>query len=141
MRVLKNAWFHRFVRKEGISDASLCEAVARAAEGLIDADLGGGLVKQRIARSGAGRSGGYRTLIFFRSGVRAIVAFGFAKSDRDNIDRHDEANLKKAAKIALGFSESEIDRLLLSGALVEVKCHGQEGLEQNLSKRSGRGRP
>jgi hypothetical protein len=92
----------RFARREKITDAALCDAVARASQGLIDADLGGGLMKQRVARPGAGRSGGYRTLVFFRAETRAVFAFGFAKNDMDNIGAADEANLKKAAKVLLG---------------------------------------
>lgn len=122
MRVFKNTWFQRFARKERISDAALCQAVTRANNGLVDADLGGGLIKQRVARPGAGRSSGYRTLIFFRAGRRAIFAFGFAKNDQDNIDDDDEADLRKAARLALGFSDAEIDRLVASGALMEIDC-------------------
>lgn len=96
--------------------------MARAQKGLIDADLGGGLIKQRIAREGGGRSGGHRTLVFFRSGVRAVFAFGFRKSDRDNIDANEESNLKELARLTLDFSQDEIDRLLANGALEEVRC-------------------
>lgn len=60
LRILKTKWFVRFVRRERISDSSLCEAVRRAQRGLVDADLGGGVIKQRVARPGQGRSGGYR---------------------------------------------------------------------------------
>ena len=81
MRVFKNGWFQKFARKEKISDAMLCEAVARAERGQIDADLGAGLIKQRVARPGAGKSAGFRTLVFFRAQTRAVFAFGFAKSD------------------------------------------------------------
>ena len=85
MRIYKNAWFAKFVRKERIGDAALCDAVDRAVRGLIDADLGGGVIKQRVAREGEGKSGGFRTLILFRHGERAIFAFGFAKNDWDNV--------------------------------------------------------
>ena len=105
MKVYKNKWFGRFARRESITDAQLCNAVARAGRGLIDGDLGGGLIKQRVARLGAGKSGGYRTLIFFSIGVRSVFAFGFAKSDLDNLDDDDERDLKKAAKLTLGFSQ------------------------------------
>ena len=70
MRVYKVKIFNRFQRREGISDASLVKAVRDAANGLIDADLGGGLIKQRIARSGGGKSGGYRTVLAYRRGQR-----------------------------------------------------------------------
>ena len=126
MRVFKNAWFVRFARKERISDAALCDAVARAEKGLIDADLGGGLLKQRIARSGGGKSGGYRTLIFFRAGSRAVFAFGFAKSDRANIDADDERDFKRTAKLMLGFADVDMDRLVSMGEFEEVVCHAQD---------------
>ncbi|MGH6873306.1 MAG: type II toxin-antitoxin system RelE/ParE family toxin [Rhizomicrobium sp.] len=71
--------FGRFAADERLSDAVLSEAVARAQSGLINADLGGGVIKQRIARSGAGKSGGYRTIIAFRKGTLAILIYGFAK--------------------------------------------------------------
>ena len=134
MRVFKNAWFHRFARKEKITDAMLCEAVSRAERGLVDADLGGGLIKQRVARPGSGRSGGFRTLIFFRAATRAVFAFGFAKNARDNIDEDDEANVKKAAKLALGFSEADVDKLVGHGTLVEVDCRDEGEAGQDIQE-------
>jgi hypothetical protein len=101
------------------SDRS-CEA------GLIDADLGGGLIKQRVARQGAGRSGGYRTLILFRSGARAVFAFGFAKSDRANLQADEAAVFRRAAKLVLAFSEAQIDAELQTGRLMEVMCDGED---------------
>lgn len=122
MRVFKNGWFQKFARKEKISDAMLCEAVARAARGQIDADLGSGLIKQRLARPGAGKSGGFRTLVFFRTQQRAVFAFGFAKSDMANLDDADEAYLKKAAKLVLGFTDEQMDAEIAAGRMLEVKC-------------------
>jgi hypothetical protein len=78
-RILMNRWFQRFAAKERISSQALIEAIKRANRGLINADLGGGAIKQRVARVGQDRSGGYRTLILFRVGSRAVFAFGFAK--------------------------------------------------------------
>ena len=86
MRIHKVRGFARFQRRELIADSALIVAIGRANDGLVDADLGGGLLKQRIARPGQGKSGGYRTVIAFRRGDLAIFLFGFAKSDSDNID-------------------------------------------------------
>ena len=122
MRVFKNGWFQKFARKEKISDAMLCEAVARAERGLIDADLGAGLFKQRVARHGAGKSGGFRTLVFYRTQKRAVFAYGFAKSDMANLDDADEAYLKKAAKLVLGFTDEQMDAEVVAGRMLEVKC-------------------
>lgn len=126
MRVFRTAWFTKFARKEKIGDQALCDAVARAEKGLIDADLGGGLLKQRVARPGAGKSGGYRTLILFRAGTRAVFAYGFAKSDKANLESNEEMVFKKAAKLVLAFSYEQIGAEIESGRLTEVSCDGQD---------------
>ncbi|WP_293122959.1 type II toxin-antitoxin system RelE/ParE family toxin [Moorena sp. SIO4G3] len=92
------AWFQRFSRRERMTDAMLLGAVMRAEQGLIDADLGGGVIKQRIARESQGKSGGYRSIILFRRGDKAFFIYGFAKSERDNISNDELADFKKAAK-------------------------------------------
>lgn len=121
MRVFKGVRFERFARKENITDAMLREAVASVEKGLIDADLGGGLIKQRVARAGGGKSAGYRTLIFFRAETRAVFVFGFAKSDRANLSADEETALKKAAKLTLAFSEAQMDAEVAAGRLLEVR--------------------
>ena len=95
MRVFKTRGFARFARSERISDASLSEAVRRAEPGLVDADLGGGVIKQRVARPGQGRSGGYRVLIAYRAKARAVFLFGFAKSAQANIEDDELATLRE----------------------------------------------
>ena len=92
MRLYKLKAFARFQRRERIADQVLGRAVKSAEEGLVDADLGGGLIKQRVARQSQGKSGGFRTLIAYRRGDRAIFLFGFAKNERDNLDA-DELDL------------------------------------------------
>jgi DNA-binding transcriptional regulator YiaG len=95
----------RFIRREKISSSSLIEAIHRAEAGLIDADLGGGLIKQRVARPGQGRSGGYRTIIAFRRSGRAVFLYGFAKNERDNITSDELAELRKVGNNWLMASE------------------------------------
>ena len=121
MRIFKNSWFEKFARKQRIPDAALVEAVDRADRGSIDADLGGGVLKQRVAREGEGRSGGFRTLILFRAGERALFAFGFAKSDRANLDIEELAAFRRAAKIVLALTPDQIDAEIEAGRFVEVK--------------------
>jgi hypothetical protein len=125
MRIYKNAWFAKFARKERIDDSTLLEAVERAELGQIDADLGGGLLKQRIAREGSGKSGGYRTILFFRSGDLAIFTLGFAKSDKANLSAEELAAFKKAARLTLAFTQVQLDALVQTGTLIEVR-HGSE---------------
>jgi hypothetical protein len=127
MQIYKNAWFVKFARKEKIADYALREAVEMAQAGLVDANLGGGLIKQRLARGGGGKSGGYRTIVFFRSGERAIFAYGFSKNDKANLTKDELAEFKRAAKIVLAFTQSQIDALVKIGKLEEVE-HGDQNL-------------
>jgi hypothetical protein len=106
--------------KERISDAALREAVARAEQGQVDAYLGGEVIKQRIARPGQGKRGGYRAIIYFRRGERAFLEYGFAKSDRSNINASEEAQFKEAAKFVLSLTEKQLAELLKRGDFVEV---------------------
>lgn len=95
--IYANRWFAKFAAKEKISDVSLADAVHRAESGLIDADLGSGLIKQRIARQGGGKSGGYRSILIFRSGERAIFVFAFAKSDKANLSAAERSIARRPA--------------------------------------------
>jgi hypothetical protein len=72
MAVYKTRWFDRWARKEGLAASSLCAAVEEMRQSLVDADLGGGLVKKRIGRPGQGKSGGYRTLVATNKGNRWV---------------------------------------------------------------------
>jgi hypothetical protein len=125
MRVFKSKWFAKFARKERITDAKLCEAVKNAEHGFIDADYGGGVIKQRIARPNEGKSGGYRSIVLFRKGERSFFVYGFAKSELDNIDKSDEQDFKELAKIILNATDAELDNLLKNDKYTEVKCNGK----------------
>ena len=121
MRIFKNKWFSKFARKEGISDKTLVQAVRDADSGNIDADYGGGVIKQRIARPKEGKSGGYRTIILFHKGDKAFFVFGFAKSVLDNIDRSDVRSFKKLAKILLSATPEQLLDLVNRGELEEIR--------------------
>ena len=121
MRVFKTKWFTRFARREHLSDEVLKEAIARAERGLIDADLGGGLIKQRVARKGVGRSGGFRTLIAHKQRSRSVFLYGFAKSERENIEPDELQALRTLAQRLLGAEEAELEVMLSNNQLAEVK--------------------
>ena len=120
MRILKSPWFAKYARKQAISDRALVEAVSRAESGLVDADLGGGVIKQRIAREGGGKSGGYRSIILFRAADRAIAVFAFAKSERANLTSKELAAFREIASAMLALSRAELDEKVKSGSLIEV---------------------
>ena len=125
MRVFRTKEFTRFAKRERIGDRALCDAVARAGRGLIDADLGGGLIKQRVARPGQGRSGGFRTLIVYRAATRSVFVYGFAKSERANIDPDELIFWRKVAAAFLTMAEAAIAASIMTGEITEVMCDGQ----------------
>ncbi len=116
--IFKTKRFDKFAQQNNIHDSMLIEAVDRAEKGLIDANLGSNVIKQRIARKGQGKSSGYRTLIIIRSGEKAFFVHGFSKNDQDNLSYNEENWLKSAAKYLLS---EDILRLLASGEFLEVK--------------------
>jgi len=122
LRVFKNKRFARFARKEHIGNAKLCEAVRAAEAGKIDANYGGGVIKQRIARPNQGTSGGYRSVILYRRSEKAFFIYGFPKNERENIDEAEERAFKELAKITFAFSEGDLAKLLNNGTYTEVKC-------------------
>jgi hypothetical protein len=124
LRVFKNAWFGRFARKEKISAEVLWEAVDRAEKGLVDADLGGGVIKQRIARPGEGKSKGYRSIVLYRKGDKAFFVYGFPKSDLGNIRDDEQEQFKKAANSIFALSDEQIRQLIDNGQFEEVKKDG-----------------
>lgn len=107
-------------RKEKISNAMLIKAIVEAKDGLIDADLGGNVIKKRIARLNQGKSGGYRAIILFEIGDKSFFVHIFPKNSQENIDKGELEIFKKLAKIFKIFGESEIAKLLLSGEFIEV---------------------
>lgn len=121
MRILKNRWFAKFTHKQEITDTVLIGAIRRAEAGLIDADLGGGVIKQRVARQGAGKSGGYRTIILFRAAERSVFVFGFAKSGQANLTPRELREFRDAAAITLAFTDSQIKAEIDAGHLIEVQ--------------------
>lgn len=125
MRVLKTKWFARFARKQRISDGDLIACIERIEDGHVDADLGGGLVKQRIARPGEGRAGGFRMIIVFRSGELACFVSGFAKKDQANLDAAELAALKSAARDVLSLDRMQLSTLVDAGELIEVMTDDQ----------------
>lgn len=113
----------KFAREEGIQDKELCEAVSEAERGLIDADYGGGVIKQRIARPNEGKSGGFRSIILYRQGEKAFFVFGFLKKEKDNIKIDEVRWFKKMAKSTFALSEDQLEKLIKTGDFRSVKCH------------------
>ncbi|MGA9671112.1 MAG: type II toxin-antitoxin system RelE/ParE family toxin [Terracidiphilus sp.] len=118
---MKSKAFARFARKARIGDADLWASAQLANQGTMDADLGGGVIKQRIARAGEGKSGGSRSIILFRAGSRAVFVYGFEKKERANIRQDELEAFRELAKVVLGYTESELAQRVKDGAFIEVR--------------------
>lgn len=114
--------FDRFAGREGIADEELCKAVRQAEKGLVDADLGGGVIKQHLARKRQGKSGGYRSIVLFRRSERAFFVYGFAKGDRANIQRDELQAFRKLASEMLVLHNKELRVAMKNGTITEVVC-------------------
>lgn len=123
MRVFKNKWFAKFAKDEKINDAKLCQAVHDAEKGLIDADYGGGVIKQRVSRPNEGKSGGYRTIILYHRGEKSFFVYGFSKNERQNITKAEEREFKRLAKHMLSLTDEDLFKLLKTGVLKPVDYH------------------
>jgi hypothetical protein len=126
MKIHKTRWFNRWANKQGLDNQSLCEAVREMVAGLYEADLGGGLLKKRIARPGQGKRGGFRTLIATNKGDRWIFVYGFPKNERSNIDKDEEEALKKLASSLLTLTPEDLDQAEDNNEVIEVNCDAEE---------------
>ena len=125
LRVFKTRHFARWMRKTTLTDASLCEAIAEMRQGLIDADLGGGVVKKRLALAGRGKRGGARTLVATNKGNRWFFLFGFEKNDRANISDAELEALQEVAVELLARTAAQLDIALKDRSLHEIR-HGHQ---------------
>jgi hypothetical protein len=121
VRIFKTKYFSKWASKEGLTDKSLKGAVDEVESGLVDAYLGGHLVKKRVAMPGKGKSGSTRTILAIKSGEQAFFVYGFAKNARSNISSEELKALKLIAKEMLGYRGRSLKLALSSGALVEVE--------------------
>lgn len=116
----------KFARKQKITDSDLWDAAQRAEQGLVDADLGSGVIKQRVARADEGRSGGFRSILLFQAGDKAYFVYGFAKNARTNIRQDELQGFRQLAEEVLGYSNAALARAVHEGALIEVKNDDQD---------------
>ena len=124
MRVFKTRFFCRWMRKTELTDEALCAAVAEMRQGLIDADLGGGVVKKRVGLASRGKKGGARTLLATNKGDRWFFLYGFEKKTRGNISDDELEALQEVAEQLLKRTNHELDSMVSDGALEGI-CHDQ----------------
>ncbi len=124
MRIFKNKAFNKWAAKEGLTDEALRAAVVEINSGLIDADLGGHMIKKRVALVGRGKSSGARTLVAYRVEDKAFFVYGFAKNAKSNIRSDELKGLKLLATQLLGYSDKELKKAVEKNVLFEVNNDG-----------------
>ena len=120
MRVFKNKWFQKWAAKEGLNDEALRAAVEEMENGLIDAELGGHVIKKRVALPGRGKRGGSRTLVVYQQADKVFFVYGFAKNERANISDKELKALKLLAIQLLGYTNPALVKAIEAGELIEV---------------------
>ena len=121
MRKLVTRFVKKWMRREHIANAMLLLAIQNLEDGLSTANLGSSLFKVRVARKGQGKSGGYRTLIVYRQDDRAVIVYGFKKSDNDNIADDELVFFKELATTLLALSERQIEVAIKNDELCEIE--------------------
>jgi len=124
-RVFKTRYFSRWFRKIGLSDVALCQAIKEMEQGLIAANLGGGVVKKRLAMPGRGKRGGARTLVATNKGDRWFFLFGFQKNERANITAEELEGLREITRQLLTMTSEQLDEAVQDGSLQEI-CYDQK---------------
>ncbi|MCI5764756.1 type II toxin-antitoxin system RelE/ParE family toxin [Actinobacillus porcinus] len=120
MRIFKSRYFDKFARKAKISDKTLQNAITEIENGLIDADLGSGVYKQRLPKQGRGKSKGFRSIILYKTAQFSLFVYGFDKKDQQNISAEDEMKFKALANVVLNFSPVQIQSAVDNQEFIEI---------------------
>jgi hypothetical protein len=124
MRVFKTKWFQKWAAREGLENEALLAAIEEMQGGLIDAELGGHVIKKRVALPGRGKRGGARTLVVYQHANLAFFVYGFARNERANISDKELKVLKLLAIQLLGYTHPALAKAIKAGELIEVTNDG-----------------
>ncbi len=120
MRIFQYRSFKQWAKDEGLTDSDLLSVIEEMEEGLIGNNLGGNVYKKRIKLEGRGKRGGARTIIAYKTKVKAFFIVGFTKNEKDNIDSNEEQALKRFAKELLGYTDEQLKKALSAEELSEI---------------------
>jgi hypothetical protein len=120
MAIYVTRWFARWANQQGLSKESLCRAVREMRERLYEANLGGHLLKKRIARPGGGKSGGFRSLVATNFGGLWVFLYGFAKGDQENLEPDEVRELRKWAKAFVEMTPLELVKAEEIGEITRI---------------------
>ena len=124
MQIFMTKWFQRWATRETLGNNALVAAVDEIGRGLIDAELGGHLVKKRIGTRARGKSGSVRTLLAIQFDEKAFFIYGFSKNERSNVGKRELKALKLLASELLSYTDASLDKAMKAGELIEVSSDG-----------------
>lgn len=130
MRVLKDLEFEHWAAKNNVTDDMLCKAAREIEAGLIDARLGGYLIKKRIAAPGRSKSRSYRTIVGHRQSDRLIFVHGFAKNEQDNISKAEKKALQKLCSVYMQLDDRQLSDMAGRKLVLEMTCNEQDTEER-----------
>lgn len=125
VRVLKDLEFDDWAAEYNVTDAMLCDAAKEIEAGLVDARLGGFLLKKRVAAPGRGKRGSYRTIVGHRQGDRLIFVHGFAKNETDNITKKEKEALRKLCDVYMLADDKKLAEMIEMKQILEIQCDEQ----------------
>ena len=121
MRVIQTKEFKKWSKSEKLSNQNLAKAISEIENGLIDANLGGGLIKKRVAIGSSGKSGGARTIIAYKKRIKAFFLHGFKKNEISNIDDSELKVLRRFGEVLMSRSNTDINLSIKINQLYEVE--------------------
>ena len=121
IQILVTKTFARWMRKSNVTEADIVAAAQEMVQGLIDANLGGHLVKKRVALRGRGKSAGARTIVATKFEQRWVFLFGFEKNERSNIDASELKVLQELAVSLLDLDQQAIAVAITAGQLFQLQ--------------------
>ncbi|MEI1251118.1 type II toxin-antitoxin system RelE/ParE family toxin [Rhizobium aouanii] len=126
MRVLKDLEFADWAGEYDVTDAMLYAAAKEIEAGLIDARLGGFLLKKRMAAPGRGKRGSYRTIVGYRQADRLIFIHGFAKNETDNITKKEKEALRKLCDVYMRADDKKLAEMIEKKQILEIQHYEQD---------------
>ncbi len=121
MLKLKTKWFHKWSRKNSVSDGNLLKTIENVSNNLGTSNLGYGLFKVRTPKIGQGKSGSFKTILVYKESDIAIFIYGFAKNEKENLDKEELRYFKKLAKDLLEIDRKKYLELEKLGNFISIK--------------------
>ncbi len=113
--------FARWADKNQVAMRDLSAALDEIERGLVDADLGGHLVKKRIPLQDRGKRGGARAILCGKQGDRIIFLHGFAKNEKSDLSPKELAAFRRLAEVLVALETAQVVEAIDRGIFIEVK--------------------